>query len=157
VRGDSAKRRTPTKGDQGRPGSHARAELRGAARSMLGGCGSAWSGRARPGWCRAPVDAGAGAAGVRTAVDVGRAGAGRGSWARHRAVCARGGSAGSGPVACRARGLGGAGGSAAWCAVERLRRGRALAAARPGRAPGAVARDGRVASWREEREAAGVC
>jgi hypothetical protein len=90
--------------DQGRSGSHARAELRGAARSVLGGCGSAWSGRARPGWCRAPVDAGA--ASVRVAVDVGH-----GSWARHRAVCARGGSAGSGSIACRARGLGGAGGS----------------------------------------------
>jgi hypothetical protein len=126
---------------------------------MLGGCGSAWSGRARPGWCRAPVDAGAGAAGVRADVDVGLAGSSvaRGRWARHRAVCARGGSVGSGSVACRARELGSVGGSAAWCVVEWLCRGRVLAAAWLGRAPGAVARDGRVVPWREEREAADGC
>jgi hypothetical protein len=82
--------------DQGRPGSHARAELRGAARSVLGGCGSAWSGRARPGWCRAPVDAGAEAAGVRAAVDVGRAGSSvaRGRWARLLGAASRGVRAG---------------------------------------------------------------
>jgi hypothetical protein len=62
----------------------------------LGGCGSAWSGHARPGWCRAPVDAGAGAAGVRAAMDVGRAGSSvaRGRWARLLGAASRGMRAG---------------------------------------------------------------
>jgi hypothetical protein len=63
---------------------------------VLGGCGSAWSGRARPGWCRAPVDAGAGAAGVRADVDVGLAGSSvaRGRWARLLSAASRGVRAG---------------------------------------------------------------
>jgi hypothetical protein len=171
---DTTKRRVHVRGTQRRGGRRPR-ETKGGravtpAPSYEGPRGRCWAAAARPGrGTRVQAGAGrrsmqgqgpracalpwtSGARGARL-----RAGAGRGSWARHRAVCARGGSTGSGSVACRARELGDAGGSAAWCAVEWLRRGRVLVAAWPGRAPGEVAQDGRVVPWREEREAAGGC